>query len=235
MITQKQLTIWTEEAYREVEKHFPGEELPTFIIASERAIISRRDEIIDRTGIQTQKLPLEEYGSAMEYIGGMILIRQKYVPENELYYKQMVCHELGHFWAMAHEGDFSHYTNPGINEEHRKEQKGYWFWKEFIAEYISLQLVPVMCFPDDRLLHQAFTWYRFTVDEEGLGIYFAHLLVSGLRGEFTGAYKTGLEELQEILTKMVAREEFWKLSDELLAEIGCIMESLTVIKYTNGL
>lgn len=105
-------------------------------------------------------------------------------------------------------------NNPGLAAE-RAKQEGYWMWSEFIAEAIALYVEEQHCRIDNKefyhpellkwepnewgylvekllnFLEMAFCYYPSTIDEAGLAMYFATLLMDDATKRYVKAASEG--------------------------------------------
>lgn len=139
------------------------------------------------------------------------------IPLADDYFCHYLWHELGHYYAIHNEcrsDDLHRFNNPGLAAE-RAKQEGYWMWSEFIAEAIALYVEEQHCRIDNKefyhpellkwepnewgylvekllnFLEMAFCYYPSTIDEAGLAMYFATLLMDDATKRYVKAASEG--------------------------------------------
>lgn len=157
-----------------------------------------------------------EYGDAI-LIHQKYIPDPKKIPLADDYFSHYLWHELGHYYAIHNEcaaENLHRFNNPGLSAD-RIRQEGYWMWSEFIAETIALYVEEQHCRIDNRdfyhpeflrwepnewgylvekLLHfleMTFFYYPSTIDEAGLAMYFATLLMDDATKRYVNAAAEG--------------------------------------------
>lgn len=197
MVTQRQIKAWIPEAlaiFQRFMPPFPGMDtipIPEIHIVSDKTVFPTRKMLVAKLRSRQTDIDEEHYTSIMEMIHG------------DLGDAILIWHELGHYYAIHNEcrsDDLHRFNNPGLAAE-RAKQEGYWMWSEFIAEAIALYVEEQHCRIDNKdfyhpellrwepnewgylvekllnFLEMAFCYYPSTIDEAGLAMYFATLLM----------------------------------------------------------
>lgn len=214
MVSQKQISTWLPHAIELFNEYMPGLDTESihFLIAGPKTTEKTRTQIVkELDSPQTDFSPT----AMLEFIfgskGTAIFIKQQYI-KDEQQFQKLLWHELGHAYAYqfeytgCHLIDLTNLVNADL-WSNSFFNHGYSFWKEFIAEsiscYVASKVYPAGDISDnwysyknqlENCLGMALFFYTHTIDESGLAMYFAHMLMGdGEKQFFDKAQNGGLQ------------------------------------------
>ena len=259
MIAQNIIKQWIDEA-RDIFCHYMpnAQNLMNnvkIVLVSEKHWRKVRSQIV--IDIHSDQIDVDDtvmFETIHGKLGTVILLRQKFVREYYEFYK-MLWHEMGHAYGIEYEcpgANFIRFNAPGLADE-RAQQEGYWLWQEFIAECIANHVDNCyskgnvehnIIVPSQRqikeyliqLITNSFMYFKYTMDEKSLGIYYATVLmdkdVINQSKEYSQSlhltimqgvdlnFHKALNSIWEIFNKQVSTVQFWEVSSKTLDAIG---------------